>query len=573
MEKLEAMTAQELRETMAEKSLAPKLRVVFPPLDADGEHDDFCVEFEILPPAERDCPAGSSYAKEERLINKELGDIDSRIADVRERVAKLNKEIDRLTNHADGWDYATAVMCGIIAGIIDSIYVGAWDFAAAKKQADIDTNKMVQSYAEKLGFKYDPQKPGGQLSQAIEFLEKRFPLPSDNAWNFKGSGISTFSHHLDDYCHHPTLVGLLCCIIVQFTGKASYRDKNGVKITKDVEVNSYGEFSSDNPVGKVFCGVVNWFVTCAKTIANRKGHLLSDMAGSSAAKTGGAGIPGSFISTLKELSSFFGGKDKDGNPVNAFADSIRRAYQNGIGTGKSQVDLGPFNCLFAGANSKFDARTEMAVKGLLKKQAVPVLVNEALVRGTYFIRHLIKELREKKSFAGVEWQNVIPFNNRTIVRMMTIATGTFTACDLADATIRSGISNGFAVQNPKFWTDIILRVNFVGVGRFAVAVATDAAMGVKSANRHWDRISAQTEHIHLLNARVQYKMADVWIHVDGTERAMHEFQDACSKAWNFWQESYAEQNRSLKKSVLAIKQIDAKSNGFKDFILEELEEP
>lgn len=556
-----------------EKSLTPKLRVVSPTSDASGGHDDFCVEFEILSPAELGYNAGASYAEEERLIQKELGDIDSRIAAVQERVGKLNKEIDRLTNHADGWDYATAVMCGIVAGIIDSIYVGAWDFAAAKKQADIDTNKMVQDYAKKLGFEYDPEKPGGQLSQAIMFLEKKFPLPGDNAWKFEGSTVSAVTHHLDDYCHHPTLVGLLCCVIVQFTGKASYRDKNGVKITKDVEVNSYGEFSSDNPVGKIFCGVVNWFVTCAKTIANQKGHLMSDMAGSSSAKTGGAGVPGSFISTLKELSVFFGGKDKDGRPVNAFADSIRRAYQNGIGTGKSQVDLGPFNCLFAGANSKFDARTEMAVKGLLKKQAVPVLVNEALVRGAYFVRHLIKELREKKSFAGVEWQNVIPFNNRTIARMMTIATGTFTACDLADATIRSGVANGFVVQNPKFWTDIILRVNFVGVGRFAVAVATDAAMGVKSANRHWDKISAEAEHIHLLNARVQYQMADVWIHVDGTDRAMHDFQEACSKTWTFWQESYREQNQSLVNSDVYIKAIDTKNKGFKNFILEELEEP
>lgn len=553
---------------ISEMSPVPKLQVLAP--SWDGKEDDFCVEFEVVP---ADNPLDTRYAEEEQKIRVGLADLEDRLESNAARIAKLNSEIDRLTNHADGFDYAIAVACGVIAGIIDSIYVGAWDFAAAKRQADIDVNKAVENYARKVGFEYDPKKKGGHLEQAIQFLEKKFPLPGDNAWKFEGSTVSTFTHHLDDYCHHPTLVGLLCCIIVQFTGKATYHDKNGMKITKEVEVNSYGEFSSDSPVGKVFCGVVNWFITCAKTIANAKGHRMSDIAGSAAAKTGGAGIPGSLISTLKELSQFFGGHDAKGNPTNAFADAIRRAYQNGIGKKKSQLDIGPFNALFEGASSKFDVRTEQAVKNLLKKQAVPVLVNEALVRGTYFIRHLIKELRDKKSFYDVEWKNVLPFNNRTIVRMLTIATGTFTACDLADATIRSGIRNGFNVYNPKFWSDIVLRVNFVGVGRFALAVATDVGMGIKRQNRIWDRISAQSEHIHLLNAKVQYLMADSWIQIENTGRTLRELESACDKTWGCWLACYREQQVSLIKAADYIHVLDSRHPGLKDMAIELLEEP
>ena len=33
---------------------------------------------------------------------------------------------------------------------------------------------------------------------------------------------------------------------------------------------------------------------------------------------------------------------------------LRKAFQNGIGEGKKQLDLGPFNSLFEGASSKFD---------------------------------------------------------------------------------------------------------------------------------------------------------------------------------------------------------------------------
>lgn len=551
---------------ISEVSPLPTLQVVAPPWK--GEEDEFRVEFEVLPSASF---TDTCYEDERRQINKGLADIEDRLESNAARIAKLNSEIKRLTNNADGIDYATAVICGLIAGVVDSIYVGAWDFKSAKAKANEDVNRQVQLYAEKLGFVYNPTKKGGQLEQAIKYLEKKFPLPGDSEWNFAGSTVSAVTHHLDDYCHHPTLVGLLCCLIVQFTGKATYHDKNGVRITKDVEVNQYGEFSSENVVGKIFCGVVNWFIGCAKVIANAKGHRMSDIAGSAKAKTGGAGIPGSFMATLKELSQFFGGDDGKGNSTNAFADSIRRAYQNGIGTRKSQVDLGVFNCLFDGASSKFDFRTEAAVKGLLKKQMLPVLVNEGLVRGVYFVRHLIKEVRAKGTFAQVDWwHDVLPFNNRTIARMMTIATGTFTACDLADATIRSGIGNGFNVYNSKFWSDIVLRVNFVGVGRFAVAVATDVGMGVQLQNRHWDKIFAQNEQIHLLNAKIQYKLADNWIQVENTGRALRAFEDACSKTWIYWRQCYKDQRESLLRASNYIVNIDKRLQA--EF-LEELEEP
>lgn len=396
-------------------------------------------------------------------------------------------DIERLTNEADGYDYAIAVSSGIIAGFIDSFFIGEWDFKNAKKQSNIAINNKILDFAKK-DPRYIPWCEGvgktsrwkkrdpNRLASAVEFLEEKYVLPGDNDWKFENSGISASSHHLDDFCHHPTLVGMICCILVQFTGNAKYHTSTGEVITLPVSVNEYGNFVSERVFGKVFAGIINWFFNAAQTLKNQKGHLMSDMAGSISAvkgKKGGAGVPGTVMSTLKELSALPCFKDT------LFAENLRKAYQNGIGNGNSQLDLGIFNELFDGANSKFDMRTEMAVKYELKRQSVPIIINEIIVRSFFFIRRFIEQMKVKQSLMEIEWKKLLPMNNRTIVRMMTIASGIFCLVDLGDAAIRSGIESGGDL--PMFFSEFILRVNFVGIGRFTVAVGADLYMEVRKA--------------------------------------------------------------------------------------------
>ncbi len=283
-------------------------------------------------------------------------------------------------------------------------------------------------------------------------------------------------------------------------------NKYGEDINIPVTINKYGNFVGKNAVTKMFAGVINWFITCAKTIANRKGHLMSDIATS-------ASIPGSFLSTIAELASIPCFRNED------FLLKLRDAYKNGIGTGKGQINLGILNKLFEGAQSKLDVVTEKAVLHEMKRQAMPVVINEVLVRASYFIRRFIKELKEKQDVRALEWKNVIPFNNRTIVRMMTIATGTFTTIDMADAAVHAATKS---VDALTFFSNMILRVNPVGVGRFAVAVSVDAGMGVSRAVKRNQRIKLQEEQILLLDAKVYYKQAGMWIAAENTGETLEQ---------------------------------------------------
>lgn len=248
---------------------------------------------------------------------------------------------------------------------------------------------------------------------------------------------------------------------------------------------------------------------------------MSDMAGSCSSlnrKTEGMGISGVFLSTMKELSSLKCFRDTN------FARNLQKAYLHGIGNGKNQVSLGAFNALFEGASSKFDMRTEMAIGHELKRQAVPVLFNEILVRACYFIRRLISELRAADSVLDMNWNNIIPFGNRTIERMITIASGTFCAVDALDAVIEGAINskaNWF-----EFGRQVVLRLNFVGIGRFTVALGTDAVMGLSKDKKSRERMLLKAESLYLLEAKLFCGDKLMWTACKDTNKSIDELYDA-----------------------------------------------
>lgn len=108
----------------------------------------------------------------------------------------------------------------------------------------------------------------------------------------------------------------------------------------------------------------------------------------------------------------------------------------------------------------------------LGRQAIPVIANECIVRVFYFIRRLAFELRENsvnslEDIKRLNWNRIKSLNNPTLARMLTIATGVFTTIDI-----------GEAVNTRKYW----VAINYVGVGRFAVAIGQDVAWCLKARN-------------------------------------------------------------------------------------------
>ena len=397
--------------------------------------------------------------------------------DIDAELARVNSELERFTNHADKTDYAFAVCSGILSGVIDSLYVG--EFTVTNRDIGLSheqVNRFIQSYAKARGI------DKARLKDSIAGLEEAFKVAQDNTWNGAGISVSATNHHLADLAHHPTPLGLLSAIIVRFLRVGTFVSRDGKWHFELVKTSKKELAEILIPV--VLTGTLNWLVTLAenkyedesgnevpkalhrlahiaasapilieiaKCADNWLGHLVSDMGGSKSTAGGGMGIPGIMLSLLYEVAALPGLKDT-GLPK----------YLNDLYT-----------------KQKFDLRHEIPIYKNIAKQAVPVIFNELLVRLGYFVIHLALEFETHHGFKGIDWGKVIPLNNRTVDRMMTVASMTFTVADTADAAVHAALESAgdWVLFSGKFVT----RFNYIGAGRAAIAVVKEISNEKKEA--------------------------------------------------------------------------------------------
>ena len=87
----------------------------------------------------------SKYEKVELEILKPTDEVDARLEKIENQIAGLDISIDKLTNDADKLDYIVAVASGVVAGLIDSFFVG---------ETEIDKEKIQEYFPQKTGHKY-----------------------------------------------------------------------------------------------------------------------------------------------------------------------------------------------------------------------------------------------------------------------------------------------------------------------------------------------------------------------------------------------------------------------------------
>jgi len=419
-------------------------------------------------------------------------------------LSRVNQDLERYTNRADKTDYAFAVASGLLTGCIDAVFVGEMkiadgDIGLSHKQV----NLFIEKYAEKRGLK------GPHLKNTIANLEDAFPVLQDNVWKGAGIGVSAKNHHLADLAHHPTPLGLVSAIVVEFFRVGTFVNKDGELHFLPIQTSAKDML--DLLVPAVMTGVLNWLVVIgenkyaeeiedevpeyirklahiaastpilvevAKCADNWFGHLVSDMGGSKQTAGGGMGIPGVFVSLLYEVAALPGLKDS------GLPQFINTLYE------KQRLDL----------------RHEVVIYKELGRQAIPVIFNEILVRLSYFLVHLAGEVSRNRGLHGIKWNQVIPFGNRTVDRMLTVASMTFTVADTADAAVRAALESGgnWVLFAGRFVT----RFNYIGAGRAAVAVVKEISNERKEAELIHEKLILTEAKTSLVMQQLQeYKAA------------------------------------------------------------------
>lgn len=336
-------------------------------------------------------------------------------------------------------DFLLAASCGIVAGIIDVIFVGDPGNSMLQAVADKGTDQFVIRAAR---FFYDfdkrpkqkPKKKPDDLLKSISYLEQAFPVNYDArfAKDLKVDGdvlkdMAPKNHHLKSLAHSPDIIGLIFSIIDQYNsaGKASFIDRG--KLIRAVpdrkSKNEYPYFYGSDHTSKFFCGFVNWF-----------GHLLSDMVGSSSSRQPGKegrgmGIPVPFF----ELSQLLDSGDFDGN---AFAQAMCKVYEEG-----------------------YDFRFGVGA-------ALPVVIEELFLRCVWTLR--------QRFYYRKAWTESLPSSKNSDFRfLLLISTATFNIVDSVDASVRAvNLKNGVTWN----WLGFLSRLNYIGLTRMAGLIVKECAI-------------------------------------------------------------------------------------------------
>ena len=173
------------------------------------------------------------------------------------------------------------------------------------------------------------------------------------------------------------------------------------------------------------------------------------------------------------------------------------------------------------------------------------------MRGFYFINRFIDEIKDKKSIKEVDWDKTIPFGNRTIERMMTIATGTFTAIDTLNAVIEGAIHS--KANWAEFGRQVVLRLNFVGIGRFTIALGTDAFMGLRKGKKSKERMLLKAESLYLLEAKMYYGDKLMWSAIKDANQSVDSLYEAMQRL----SVHIADDLKAVQGSINAISETDA----------------
>lgn len=359
-------------------------------------------------------------------------------------IFNLDSQIDMLSSKADKWDYLLAVGSGIACGMMDILWTGDFSLAEGRNISAQQIDNLVKKTAKILGCESD------DLKNCVKFLEDKFPIPADGSASDFGGGLQ---HHLRDFAHHPTIIGLIFSLLTQFTFKSYGTDLNGNFIMVDVPDKSK-IFIGEDIFSKIVNGTIIWFF-----------HLISDMAGSrsTVGLSGGTGIPGPILSIAKEMSviPFFKNFKKDDMSISLFLSKLF----NGTLLAKHDEN----GKIIPDSIVKLDLRGEMGFVVELEKQIIPVIANECIVRTFYMIRRLAQQIKQVDiksidDFKKVRVNEIFPINSPTLARMLTVATGVFTTLDVSDAVITR-----------KYW----VSVNYVGIGRFTLALGNEMVWALK----------------------------------------------------------------------------------------------
>ena len=357
----------------------------------------------------------------------------------------IDAEFDTAVSEKDYSYYTVAVASGVLTGLFSQLKLSDETLAKIKEWKEKEWDKYIIIVAQIAGYKRS------DLKGAISFLKKRFVVFVDEQLkNEIQDGIETWIERLS---YHPSVAGLIFSIFTQFSGEYYSFGENGLNRELVPDYYALGR----NTLEKLVYGVLYWAFNLSVDVAISKRNLLDDMK-----------IPAEVIKLLKKLikTPLFNripSNYKEAEKL--FSDYIKKLFENS----QYKNDNGEVET--------FDLQGVIEDMARIFEGSVPVMINECIVRAFYLIKKLTIEINEKqiKSFDELEKvnaENILPFNNRLVSRMVLISSGCFMGVNIAGATLKALIKEN--KEDDDFSKTLFAEISIAGVGRFIFACVSDS---------------------------------------------------------------------------------------------------
>lgn len=456
------------------------------------------------------------------------------------RIGEINKDIERLSCKAELDDIVLSAVCGMLSGRLSSV------IGKAKKlgYGNVKEKKRGEEGASPEGYK--------GARRDIFNQEEMQLYPGDGSEEEMGSFSDGLLDNILKECgeelpkkerklsHSKSLIGIVLSISEQFSSSPLIACETKCKYGElKVQINSYGKLVSREKNGKIFAGIVNWFFNVASDIS-REGI------GKNAARKNPRGFS-TLLTLAEELSALPCLKKED------FGQALYNSFNSYKDLGESERlrwDLEEIFC-------------ECEKNGRLKKQEAPVVLNEMLVRAVFFVKGFIRQIKEKYSLSLVSYRELIPCKNSTLSRMMSVSLGVFAAANVTAAAVRSA-ANGCVFYLPKFIFDMALKVNIVGVGRFAVSLKSDLDVKAEREELRDERIRLCGELLSQNNARVYFKQAGMWKSAEDTVKTLSEASAAAERTIRLYEKAINEMTADLEGTGACISKLKGNEKDFFD---------
>ena len=419
--------------------------------------------------------------------------------------------------------YLLAAGCGLIAAALDLLWVGDFNLSEAHEWGKDKTEKFVIHIAQKKGYKGDSIK--GAIKKLEELNEYKFI--GDKATSVYGGGLQ---HHLRDYSHHFSPIGLYFSLYTQFSnGKMVGTDKFGKLLFTEIEDKT---LIGGDVYEKLYNGVVVWFF-----------HLVSDMCGSSGSVGEGTGIPGPILSMIKYFSS------------TPFAKSISVKYKGddiGLSTMVSKLFNGTaFKDADHPRGIKFDLRTELGIGNYIVKKNMPNIMVE-IITGVMFKIYVFRETLANKKIKDITLGELEEFlkarslkgHSLSLDKMKALSFGVKNSIEGVHLVIGAAAKGG-NVQRAAY---LLVNLDYYALGRFIVCTKRSIDQ-MQTAKKEEIFVSVandpgimpsylSTEQMRILNALL---LSKVQYDIDNTKK------DALRKKKIEW--SYRWQNQMIENEA------------------------